>query len=267
MPIESAQYIDTLQSDWPLGTDPESAGDDHLRMIKKVLQNTFPKMNAATTMTAAKFNQFDAGWNLAAATTSPAVPAHWQAVNPDTGAMAAIQINSAVGLGMKPADQSYMAVNWSDVINVLMPVGHILMTSKSGNPSTWLGFGTWTERFGYIAASGNVTDTDGVTGSYPLGQGKGYWHPHAEHLWNDTLTLKGTTDSSGAHTHTYTYMGDTGDSGENDSDGTPITKSTTGTTSSNGAHTHPVTVTGAMGIKTLPLILPGFGCYVWERTA
>lgn len=44
MPIETASYIADLTSANPLTSDPVGQGDDHLRLIKGVLQNTFPQM-------------------------------------------------------------------------------------------------------------------------------------------------------------------------------------------------------------------------------
>ena len=42
MPLESATYIPELTQTNPVGaSDPKSAGDDHLRLIKKVLLNSF----------------------------------------------------------------------------------------------------------------------------------------------------------------------------------------------------------------------------------
>lgn len=41
MPIESAQFIGDLNPANPPGTDPRSQGDDHLRLVKNVLRNTF----------------------------------------------------------------------------------------------------------------------------------------------------------------------------------------------------------------------------------
>lgn len=96
-----------------------------------------------------------------------------------------------------------------------------------------------------------------------------------------------STSNTGAHTHTYTYMADTGDSGENDSDGTPITKSSTGTTSSSGAHAHTVdlpshthSVSVPAHTHTLPAATQNAGggtafniiphsmiVNIWERTA
>lgn len=39
MPLENADTIDELNEDWPLGTDTLSQGDNHIRLIKKVLKN------------------------------------------------------------------------------------------------------------------------------------------------------------------------------------------------------------------------------------
>lgn len=39
MGLETATTIAGLNANWPLGTDPKSQGDDHLRLIKSVLQN------------------------------------------------------------------------------------------------------------------------------------------------------------------------------------------------------------------------------------
>ena len=41
MGLESATFISDLVPTNPTGLDPRSEGDDHLRLIKEVLQNTF----------------------------------------------------------------------------------------------------------------------------------------------------------------------------------------------------------------------------------
>ncbi len=45
MALESGTYIKDLVSTNPSGTDAISQGDDHLRLIKSVLQNSFPSTN------------------------------------------------------------------------------------------------------------------------------------------------------------------------------------------------------------------------------
>lgn len=47
MGLETASYIADLNPVYPLGSDSKSQGDDHLRLLKAVLQTTFPEANRA----------------------------------------------------------------------------------------------------------------------------------------------------------------------------------------------------------------------------
>ena len=47
MALESATYIDELVSTNPLASDNVSQGDNHLRLIKSVLQSSFPSVDMA----------------------------------------------------------------------------------------------------------------------------------------------------------------------------------------------------------------------------
>ncbi len=47
MPLETATYIHDLVSTNPVGTDQMSQGDDHIRLLKSVLQAQFPNFTAA----------------------------------------------------------------------------------------------------------------------------------------------------------------------------------------------------------------------------
>ena len=47
MALETGSYVSDLVQTNPTGTDPKSQGDDHLRLIKQVLRNTFPDADAA----------------------------------------------------------------------------------------------------------------------------------------------------------------------------------------------------------------------------
>ena len=47
MTVESASFISGLVPAYPPGSDSISEGDDHLRLLKSVLQGTFPNANAA----------------------------------------------------------------------------------------------------------------------------------------------------------------------------------------------------------------------------
>ena len=50
MGLEAGNYISALESTNPLSSDAVSQGDDHLQLIKKVLQKTFP-MGTDTSVT------------------------------------------------------------------------------------------------------------------------------------------------------------------------------------------------------------------------
>jgi hypothetical protein len=58
MPLEAATYISGLNSSNPVGvSDPKSQGDDHLRLIKATLLNTFPNITGAVNATQAELNR------------------------------------------------------------------------------------------------------------------------------------------------------------------------------------------------------------------
>ena len=57
MPIESATNISQLNTSYPASTDGVKEGDDHIRLIKQVLQSTFPNITGAVTKTQAELNR------------------------------------------------------------------------------------------------------------------------------------------------------------------------------------------------------------------
>lgn len=56
MALESGTYISDLVPSNPDGTDTRSQGDDHIRLVKTVLKNTFPNINGPVTMTDEQLN-------------------------------------------------------------------------------------------------------------------------------------------------------------------------------------------------------------------
>jgi microcystin-dependent protein len=62
MGLETATYITDLVSTNPLGTDSKAQGDNHIRLLKEVLQTQFPNLgSAAVTTTAAELNLLAGG--------------------------------------------------------------------------------------------------------------------------------------------------------------------------------------------------------------
>ena len=56
MGLETGTFIDDLVTSNPAATDGLSQADDHLRLIKTVVKNTFPNVDAAVTATPAQLN-------------------------------------------------------------------------------------------------------------------------------------------------------------------------------------------------------------------
>lgn len=103
MALETASYVGELVGSYPTSTDPKSQGDDHLRLVKTVLQKTFagfPGMAVVTGSEAqgASVNDYTLTLSPApAAYTSPLLAA-FKATHANTGAVT-VQIGA---LGTKP---------------------------------------------------------------------------------------------------------------------------------------------------------------------
>ena len=57
MALESATYISDLDASNPTAGDGRNQGDDHIRLIKSAIKNTFPSLSAAVTVTATELNR------------------------------------------------------------------------------------------------------------------------------------------------------------------------------------------------------------------
>tara|TARA_R110002051_G_scaffold110157_1_gene182783 strand:- start:1485 stop:3215 length:1731 start_codon:yes stop_codon:yes gene_type:complete len=56
MALESVTHLDDLEVANPLGTDPRSEGDNHIRNVKKALKTDFPNINGVVAATPADLN-------------------------------------------------------------------------------------------------------------------------------------------------------------------------------------------------------------------
>ena len=63
MTVEAAGFINSIDPTLPLGTDVKSEGDDHLRNFKKSVQDSFPNISGAMTVTHTDLNGFFATGN------------------------------------------------------------------------------------------------------------------------------------------------------------------------------------------------------------
>lgn len=80
MALESASYIDGLNSSNPAATDLMAQADDHIRMLKAVLKNTFPNINAPVTQTPNMLNNgvVPIGGVIMWSGAANAVPSGWK---------------------------------------------------------------------------------------------------------------------------------------------------------------------------------------------
>jgi len=103
MPLETATYIANLNAANPTSTDPKSQGDDHLRMIKSVLQNSFAGLPGMVIVTGseaqgATVNDYVITISPAPADYTASMLVLFKATHANTGA-ATLKINS---LAAKP---------------------------------------------------------------------------------------------------------------------------------------------------------------------
>jgi hypothetical protein len=138
-------------------------------------------------------------------------------------------------------------------IQGLWPVGSILFTEKTGNPATWMTFGTWSRvsEGRFIAGEGTGTDLNGKQETATIGNIPGYYDYQLtaanipQHSHQYVMKNKNNTGNPGADNNHQ--VGDTG----NASNFNSFTSGTYG--SSNPAP-----------VETSP---PAYGLYVWKRTA
>ena len=238
MPLESATYIADLVATNPITTDEISQGDDHIRMLKSVLQTQFPNLgDAAVTGTAAQLNQ--------AATASATAGVLEIAANGSTGGQLVLDgpatagkvvlVNTATaGNGGSLAIKVYDASNTTpttalsidasgDVTvagwltaailkqagNTLLPTGCIIRWSGSvvSIPAGWHlcdgTSGTPDLRDKFVPGAGGSyapAQTGGAASVTPTTSTAGS-HTHGGTQAGGAYTPSGTTDTQGSHSH------------------------------------------------------------------
>lgn len=90
MPLETGTYINSLVATNPAATDALSVADDHLRLIKSTIKNTFPNIQNAITATEAELNIMD---NASAAVATTLVDADRMVINDDDVGMKQVALN------------------------------------------------------------------------------------------------------------------------------------------------------------------------------
>ena len=173
--------------------------------------------------------------------------------------------------------------------NEAFPIGGVFLSVVSTNPSTLLGYGTWSQiAQGKMLVGLDSSDTDfdtaeetGGSKTHTLSESEIPSHNHSISLTSGAGTAHNhtaTVSTDGSHTHTYS--GFNAGSGGVAATGSAITKEDDDT-SEDGSHTHTVTIgnesshthsisgnTGNKGDGNSHSILnPYFVVYIWKRTA
>ena len=197
MPLETATYLDTLDPANPAGTDQVREADNHLRLIKQVLQNTFPQINAAVTANATELNLLDGLTEIPSAGT----PAYPTTLVEDT---TLDQINNDLTLTGITSDANEIFVRMIDV-NMgstsppIMQVGSggVITSGYDGN-TFFVGSGAAQTQFHVndIQLHGNTSCNASANGncvmSFVKVPGTDIWQYHG-HSWAWGASLEGSS--------------------------------------------------------------------------
>jgi hypothetical protein len=189
MGLETGTYIDSLNTSNPGATDSVAQGDDHIRLLKSTIKNTFPNITGAMTSTHTELNLLDG------------VTANTTELNyVDIATLGTVEASKAVTAdsnkditGIRNLTVTGTITN-SSIITLadVYPVGSIYINaSVTTNPATLLGFGTWVAfGAGRVPVGQNTSDSDFNTLEETGGA--------------KTHTL--TTSQIPSHTHTHDYF-------------------------------------------------------------
>jgi hypothetical protein len=244
MPLETATYIDGLNTSNPAASDAISTADDHLRLIKSTIKATFPNITGPVTATQSDINTARAPLASPAFTGTPTAPTASAGTNTTQVATTAF-VTTAV--------------------RALYPVGSIYINAtNSTNPGTLLGFGTWVAfGAGRVPVGFNASDPLFDTAEETGGSKDAVVVSHT-HTATSTVTDPGHTHATNFPSTNAPSNGDNflcGTNGPaNGITSNPTLSNTTGISVSTS-----IASTGSSG--TNANLQPYITVYMWKRTA
>ena len=247
MAVETANYISELVLTNPASSDDLSEGDDQLRLVKKVVQQSFPSISGAVTLTHTQINGLDTRLTTVEGAYfrkngSDTMTGSINMGNNPIISLANPSANNDAANKLYVDNQITATKQW---VRDLYPVGTVYINQGNGtNPATLLGFGSWTKiaRGRVLIGEGSGTDVLGDTQSFADGSTGGrYYHP---------LTVA----EMPSHSHTYEAQNSNTIAGVRSADGVDIgtVATNTGSTGGSGAHNN---------------IQPYLVVNIWKRTA
>lgn len=207
MTIEtSANFISELNENYPKREDLIKEGDDHLRLIKSVLKNSFPNVDSQVTASSSNINLL-----TDAVTATAAKNVTFKGgVKFTAGESVNFNTVSPVGLGTPATSTSPITLGYfkSELMKLIYPVGSIYITTAGANPSVLLGIGTW-EAYAagrVLMGYGTGTDSNGNSNTISNGETGGYYQvklnvndlPSHSHEVSINKTISG-----GNHRHVF----------------------------------------------------------------
>lgn len=270
----TASYISDFNENLPSSGDLIKEGDDHLRLVKSVLKNTFTKFDNSLSFSANKLNKLDEGLtfnnnilnighslNLNTSLTVDLGKNVFKNVSDPTDSQDAVTLNFLRG-----------STSW--------PVGAVYLSVDNRNPSEIFGFGSW-ERISegrVLLGAGVGFDTNNESRSFGVNEvGGSYNHSLLEgELPSHNHSIEGLSLSEGGtHTHNYhQYRGLNVQIYNPDRSSANFCRDFIGTYNSaisfTGSHTH--TLEGAQadsvgGSRPHNNVQPYMVCNIWKRTA
>ena len=253
MTVETGTYINSLNAQFPPETDALSEIDEHLKIIKSTIKNTFPNVDAAVTATPAELNTKTAivsdgtnatfNTNITAAKIKTLVGISEPAITTATDSEG--EVTPALATGITAAEVWNLVK--AEALNSTYPIGSIYASVANTSPASAFG-GTWAPYgAGKVLAGHDYNDpadaefvaasTDGS--SEKTGGSKTH-----------TLTI----NEMPAHTHSFTAMQDTNNSVNRTGGGDLGAPSSTTTSSTGGGAAHNI-------------MQPYVVVYMWKRTA
>lgn len=269
MAVENASYLNQLDETFPGSGESKTQGDDHLRLIKRVLKATFPAIAGAVTLTHTQLNALGGSGFidvLKAKLSNAAGNAVVLQSDIDFGGKQTSNLGSptqdAHATTKKYVDDKVNAVvsgGGGITMGQVYPVGSVYLSMVNTNPATLFGVGTWAQMgFGRVlVGEGTTTDANGEQRTFAVNTSGGNYR-HAL-----------TAGENGKHGHPWTTTGASSPtSGATGGFVTSDTNAFTNSANVNSADTGDGRQIGGSGNGDLHNnIQPYLVVFMWKRTA